>query len=105
MSTPKQKRTTVKDAVRFNSPQMQELVRDANRWRALMSSERIRVMGYAGFKDGKPRTDNSYLHIGVEFWNKHPSPHPSEQYPQEADRELFTVYIDSMVPKQDETYD
>lgn len=50
--------------------------RDAERWRALIGSARIRVMGSAGFKEGGiPRDDNDgYLHMGVEFWSKHSEP-------------------------------
>ena len=50
--------------------------RDAERWRALMSSARIRVMGTAGFDEhGKPREGNGgYLHMGVEFWTMHDAP-------------------------------
>jgi hypothetical protein len=59
---------------------------DAARWRALMASERIRIMGSAGFKlDGGdalvPARDD--LHIGVELWSKHKAAHPSADFPQD----------------------
>lgn len=46
--------------------------RDADRWRALLASQRIRVMGSAGFGYGDRAPDpHGYRHMGVEFWTKH----------------------------------
>ncbi|KAF0102191.1 MAG: hypothetical protein FD144_2626 [Rhodospirillaceae bacterium] len=71
---------------------------DAARWRALMSSQRIRVMGSAGLRRDEAgnltvRSDG-HLHIGVEFWSVHESRHPSAEYPQERSREILTFYAD-----------
>jgi len=71
---------------------------DAARWRALMSSQRIRVMGSAGLhrdQAGKlaARSDGR-VHIGVEFWSIHDAPHPSAEFPQEGSREILTFYAD-----------
>lgn len=78
-----------------------DLQRDAERWRALMSSQRIRVMGSAGFQrvDGKfiaPSVDHAYLHMGVEFWSVHESKHPSEEFPQDRCRDQLTAYVDHL---------
>lgn len=74
------------------------MLEDAERWRALMSSERIRVMGGSGFKyDTFPPTPAAeHLHIGVEFWNKHPTAN-DPNYPQEHCRAWFKAYVDALV--------
>lgn len=41
---------------------------DADKWRALIGSERISVMGSAGL--GKPQPNN-YAHLTLNFWTKH----------------------------------
>lgn len=48
------------------------LKKDAMRWRALMASQRLRVMGSAGFgyRD-RPADPNGYRHIGLELWSIH----------------------------------
>lgn len=43
----------------------------ANCWRALMSSGRLRMMGWTGFgnpKEGRPPDTDGYRHMGMEFW-------------------------------------
>jgi hypothetical protein len=67
--------------------ELDELVVDAKRWRALMQSDRIRVVGKT--------TDLN--HIGVEFWRSHPAAHPSNEYPQESCRANFTAYVDAIL--------
>lgn len=70
---------------------------DAARWRALLSSQRIRVMGSAGFKsvDGEwLLPSDGYLHMGVEFWSLHNAPHPSEEFPQDRCRNQLIAYAD-----------
>jgi hypothetical protein len=76
-----------------------DIVKDAMRWRALMSSQRIRVMGGAGYKwtpDGEPLMSEG-THIGVEFWSKHEAAHPSTEYPQDRCRKILTAYADSLI--------
>lgn len=41
------------------------LLADAERWRALMNSGRIRIMGSGGMKDGD---DPRVAHVGLELW-------------------------------------
>ena len=59
-----------------------ELEGDAAKWRSLMASERIRIMGRT--------TDLN--HIGVEFWRRHSAKHPSEEFPQDGCREWLNEY-------------
>lgn len=42
-----------------------ELETDAGRWRALMSCERIRLLGTGGL-------GTDHQHIGLEIWDKYP---------------------------------
>ena len=56
---------------------------DAAKWRALMSCDRIRMVG---------RT-NDLNHAGFEFWFRHPEAHPSADYPQEGCRELLERFV------------
>lgn len=62
---------------------------DAAKWRALMSCERIRIMG---------RTLN-YNHIGVEFWAKHYEAHPSKDYPQDECRAKLEEFVRRALPQ------
>lgn len=47
----------------------EQYLEDAERWRALVSCDRIRILGTGGL--GK---DNQ--HIGLEVWDKYPGTHP-----------------------------
>jgi hypothetical protein len=44
--------------------------KDAQRWRALIGCQRIRVLGSAGIET--PKEDN-YAHLGLELWTLHPT--------------------------------
>jgi len=72
------------------------LLEDATRWRALMSSQRIRVMGSAGMYENQELRvpADGYMHMGVEFWSSHASAHPSTEFPQDASRKALTFYAD-----------
>jgi hypothetical protein len=77
--------------------ELDSLIEDAERWRALMSSQRIRVMGAAGMQWHKQEpviVDFEHVHIGVEFWSTHSAAHPSREFPQEGCRAAFTAYAD-----------
>jgi hypothetical protein len=63
---------------------------DAEKWRALMSCERIRIMG---------RTMD-YNHIGVEFWMKHRAAHPCAEFPQEECRDHLGEFVRRLTEKQ-----
>ena len=56
---------------------------DAAKWRALMSCDRIRMMG--GTSD--------LNHIGLEFWRDHPSTRWSAEYPQDGCRERLEQFV------------
>lgn len=69
----------------------------AERWRALMSSQRIRVIGSAGMvtPEGELKAPaDGYVHIGVELWSLHRSSHPSTDFPQDRCQERLTFYVD-----------
>ncbi len=44
---------------------------DAARWRALLSSARIRVLGSAGFGPRTSENSDGYRHVGLEIWTQH----------------------------------
>lgn len=80
------------------------LRRDANRWRALMASARIRMMGWAGFGPCKPgdtavRDPDGYRHMGVELWTK-TAPHPSNARENMHARCMFYDYTETMMAIQ-----
>lgn len=73
------------------------LARDARRWRALMSSERVHWLGSAGFdhKDGvaTPRPGEVW-HFGIEFWSSYVF--DKSKYPDATARNMLTAYADAM---------
>ncbi len=82
---------------------------DAARWRALMSSQRMHLMGCAGIElVNKPGTTGrktadlipvmkpgEYQHFGMEFWSTHPS-FGDPQYPDDFERSLLIAYVDHL---------
>lgn len=92
----------VQDLDKWEERANQSVNLDILRWRALMSSERIRVMGGSGFDYGyaPPRViPNQSMHIGMEFWDKHPSA-KDIAYPQEKCRAWFVAYVDELVRRR-----
>jgi len=90
----------------------QSLIRDAHRWRALMSSQRFKLMGSAGFDyqkidEANDRTfanlraipEKEHLHFGIEVWNIHAA-HNDPRYPDRFERELLTAYVDTLVARR-----
>lgn len=61
---------------RVTEEELAALRSDAAKWRALIGSERISVMGSAGL--GKPQPNN-YAHLTLNFWTRHDpaGTHPS----------------------------
>jgi hypothetical protein len=64
-------------------PELEAMREDAEKWRTLLSCERIRIMG---------RTMD-YKHIGIEFWTKHRAAHPSEEFPQDECRAHLEEFV------------
>ncbi|HHH0383821.1 TPA: hypothetical protein ACPZND_000188 [Yersinia enterocolitica] len=64
---------------------------DATRWRAMLSSPAIRILGYAGLQDDKP-IDGHYCHFGMEIWS-----HYEPYYDDKKAGELITRYADNMI--------
>ena len=87
--------------------------RDAQRWRALMASQRMHWIGSAGFTmvkkdpdgpDNKktnivatPREGES-MHFGMEFWSVHAA-HGNPDYSDAFERQLLTTYVDEMIKR------
>lgn len=42
---------------------------DAEKWRALISADRIRVLGSAGFPEQGSDNKTNYRHFGIDVWN------------------------------------
>lgn len=69
--------------------------KDAARWRALINSPRLRIMGTAGFdKEGKPAAsmDSGYMHFGLEVWSRH-----SDETTNGYARAVLTNYADARI--------
>lgn len=49
----------------------ERLREDAERWRALLGSARLRPLGWAGFDADSPGHAEGYRHFGMEFWTQH----------------------------------
>ena len=63
-------------------PAPDDVQRDAKRWRALLGSARIRILGSAGFDaTAHPGENPDYRHFGMEIWTHHPDwPHEKNEY-------------------------
>lgn len=73
-----------------------EVEREAARWRALISSDRIRVMGVAGFdcaSDGSVtlREGPGWHHMGLEVWDSHPAKGDESDV---RGRKVLLAYVD-----------
>jgi hypothetical protein len=83
--------------------EQEALIVDAHRWRAFLSSDRIKLWGWAGFGDtGRPVGALGYRHFGGEFWTRHGSKDNavSQQVTEQA-RDILTHYADAIVPLTD----
>lgn len=85
------------------------LAEKAARWDALMSSQRMHIVGCTGFeikmidpkgpniienKTARIRPD-AQLHFGMEFWNEHPAA-GNPRFPDKFERELLIAYVDAI---------
>lgn len=64
---------------------------DADRWRAMLNSPAIRILGYAGLQEDKP-IDGHYCHFGMEIWSHH-----EPYYDNKKATELITRYADNVI--------
>ena len=84
---------------------------DAERWRALMKSQRMHWMGSAGFdfaetngrtlddiKEITPRA-GTYQHFGMEFWTHYRGDYKSDPNDRFC-RRLLTTYVDHIRSKK-----
>lgn len=79
-----------------NSPVVPDDVqRDAKRWRALLGSARIRILGSAGFDaTAHPGENPDYRHFGMEIWTHYPNwLHEKNEYGIDT----LTQYADAML--------
>lgn len=66
---------------------------DAARWRALLSSPRLRILGTAGFFEDSPGHADGYRHFGLEAWTMH------DAVDNEHGAKILTEYADAMIAK------
>lgn len=75
------------------SDPMDDLIRDAARWRALLASERIRVSTEVHQPHSNPIPGSKYIRI--EFWSHH-------QYPEKRmSTPALLEYVDFVIQLQD----
>jgi hypothetical protein len=91
------------------APAVEAVREDAERWRALMSSQRMHMMGSFGFDyvfdppDSKKTADlvdvvpraGDHMHFGIEFWSEH-SAYGDPAWPDDFPRKVLTTYVDEM---------
>jgi hypothetical protein len=68
-----------------------DVERDAERWRALINSGRVRVLGSARL--GKDSRDQ---HIGLELWESYPW-HKLNTEAHQKSQEALTLYVDTII--------
>ena len=78
----------------FKPTPSSDLVRDAMRWRALVSTPALRFFGSSGLKEN--RKVSGYAHFGAEFWTIH-SGRVFSSEESVKNRELLTEYADILV--------
>lgn len=102
---------TAKDIVRRAEPlteldlaELHAMARDAERYRAFMSSDRFYVMGWAGFTNDpesptvKPdHNPADWLHFTLNVWDKHPAGGDRQG---RHGRALLNSYIDHLVDER-----
>ena len=70
---PAMEKTLFSAIAALRQPVPDDVKRDSDRWRALLSCARIRIMGWAGFYDDSPSRarEPNYRYFGAEFWTQH----------------------------------
>lgn len=66
---------------------------DAKRWRALINSQRIRILGSSGLGN------DDYQHFGVELWDKYPERDGLKEK-NEYGKKVFTKYVDTIIERE-----
>ncbi|MFM0976266.1 hypothetical protein WFJ72_13025 [Yersinia enterocolitica] len=82
---------TLIDRIEKAEAELSAVQLDATRWRAMLSSPAIRILGYAGLQDDKP-IDGHYCHFGMEIWSHH-----EPYYDNKRAGILITRYADNMI--------
>ena len=69
---------------------------DADRWRAFLTSGRLRPLGWAGFNKVQKVKDkkDDYLHFGMEFWTTYAGVTEKDN---EVGKRLLTNYADHLI--------
>lgn len=78
----------------FRSSTITEDTVDAKRWRALLKSERLRLLGTAGFGN-----EDDYRHFGMEFWTVYPD-RPTLENSNQRGIEVLTNYVDAIIKRK-----
>lgn len=73
---------------------------DADRWNALMGSDRMRILGHAGFRPstypGNRMHEEGRRHFGCDFW----SHHDAVDGETEQAKEMITAYADLLISQK-----
>ena len=74
----------------------------ADRWNAVMSSDRMRILGYSGFRPstypGNTMHEEGRRHFGCDFWSHHDA---VDDETQQA-KEMITSYADLLISQKAE---
>lgn len=70
----------------------------ARRWEALLRTPALRLLGYAGLRDGQ-ENENGYAHFGMEAWSVHASRLDSSE-DSEHTREKLTRFADTIIANE-----
>lgn len=84
------------------TPNLEALEQDANRWRAVLASARIKMQGSAGLTEPQPE---HYAHFGMEIWSTYDRDFPAEMLEKmdkssALGRDWLTRYADVAIEAQ-----
>ncbi len=73
---------------------------DARRWRALINSDRLRLIGSSGFqRDSNHDPSNNNRHFGMEFWSKFGWAEPSPDH--DLSKQILEEFVDASISRSD----